>query len=166
MTHVHTLPHTTNLTERILRVRFCLPLYPFLRSFSLQITTGTTKTVTTRTDIVLPDTMTGETATAVIETETGNATRDAIGIEDTTGIVIDGTTTGGPEDTREEEEGDTDENARKDLVEGAMTKCKLTALQRVTAATAREGGVLSVVGTVWALPNEGVLPRQMRPRFL
>jgi hypothetical protein len=44
--HPHTLPHTTNLTERVLRVRFCLPAYPFLRSFFLQITTGTTKTDT------------------------------------------------------------------------------------------------------------------------
>ena len=99
--------------------------------------------------------------TAVIGTGKGIATRDAIEIEDTTGIVIDGTTTGGLEDTREE--GDTDENARKGLVQNAMTRCKLTLLQRVTAATAREGGVLSAVGMVWALPNGGVPPRQTLP---
>lgn len=107
--------------------------------------------------------MSGETATEAIETGTGIATRDATEIEDTTGIVIDGTTTDGLEDTREE--GDTDGNARKDLVGGAMTRCKLTPLQRVNAAaTAREGGAPSAVGMVWALPNEGVQPRQMLPR--
>ena len=54
-----------------------------------------------------------------IETGTGIATRDATETEDTTGIVIDETTTGDLEDTteeEEEEEGDIDENARKGLV--------------------------------------------------
>jgi len=67
--------------------------------------------------------MTGETATVAIETGTGIATRDATETEDTTGIVIDETTTGDLEDTTEEEEeeeeegeGDIDENARKGLV--------------------------------------------------
>ena len=159
MTH---LPHTTNLTERVLRVRFCLPAYPFLPSFFLQNTTGTT-----RTDTALLGTMTGETATAVIETGTGIVTTDATGKEDTTGIAIDGTMIGGLDDTKEE--GDIDENARKDLAQGATTRCKLTALllQRVTAAaTVIEEGAQNVAEMVWALQSEGALPQQMRSHSL
>ena len=114
--------------------------------------------------------MTEETATVAIETGTGIATRDATETEDTTGIVIDGTTTGDLEDTTEEEgeeeEGDIDENARKGLAEGATTKCKSTALQRVSAATVREDGALNVARMAWALRNEGALRQQMRPHYL
>ena len=131
-------------------------MYPFLRSFFLQVTTDTTTTATAR-----PDTMTGETATVAIETGIGIATRDATETEDTTGIGIDVTTTGGLEDTKEEEEeeeGDIDENARRDLVRDATTKCKLTALQRLSAATVViEGEAKNAVGMVWALRNEGAL---------
>ena len=90
-------------------MRFYLPAYPFLRSLFPQITTGTTKTDTAR-----PDTMTEGTATVVIETGIGIATTGATGTEDMTGIVIDGTTTDGLQDTTGV--GDTDENARIDLV--------------------------------------------------
>ena len=150
-THIHTLPHTTNLTERVLRVRFCLPAYPFLHSFFLQITTGTTKT-----DTALPGTMTEETATVAIETGTGIATRDATETEDTTGIVIDGTMTGDLEDTTED--GDTEENARRDLVRGATTKCRSMALQRVTVTSAIEGETRNAEGTAWVPQNGGALP--------
>jgi len=125
----------------------------------LQNTTGTTKT-----DTALLGTMTEGTATVVIETETGIVTTDATETEDTTGIVIDATTTGGLEDTREGE--DTDGNARRDLAQGATTTCKLMALQRVTAPTVTEDGARNVAGTVWALRNEGALPRQTRSRCL
>lgn len=69
-----------------------------------------------RIDTAHPDTMTEETATVVIETGTGTVTTGATGTEVTTGTVIDETTTGGPEDTREEEGGDIDGNAKRDLV--------------------------------------------------
>ena len=114
-------------------------------------------TGTTKTDTALPDTMTGETATVVIETGTGIATRDATETEGTTAIVIDGTTTGGLEGTKEE--GGIDENARKDLAQGATTICKLTALQRLTAATVIEDEPQNVAGMVWELRNEGALPQ-------
>ena len=126
-----------------------------------QITTGTTKTDTAR-----PDTMTEETATVVIETETGIATKGATGREDTTGIVIDGTTTDGLEDTREV--GDIDGNARTDLVEGAKTTCKSTVLQRPTAATVAtviEDGARNVEKTAWALRNGGALLQPTRPHW-
>ena len=141
---------------------FYLPVYPFLRSLFPQITTGTTKT-----DTAHPDTMNEGTATVVvIETGIGIATRGATGTEDTTGIVIDGTTTGGLEDTTEV--GDTGGNARIDLAQSATTRCKLTLLQRVivvTAATAIEDGARNVERMVWVLQNEGVLPQPMRPRW-
>ena len=164
MTHAHTLPHTTNLTERVLRVRFCLQAYPFLRSFFLQITTGITKT-----DTALPDTMTEETATVVIETGTEIVTKDGTETEGTTGTVIDGTTTDDLEGTTEEQgEGEEgiDENARKGLAQGAKTTCKLTALQRVTVATVRGDGALNVAGMVWALRNEGALRQQTQSHCL
>ena len=139
---------------------FYLPAYPFLRSLFPQITTGTTKTDTAR-----PDTMTEGTATVVvIETGIGIATRGATGTEDTTGTVIDGRTTDGLEGTTEV--GDTDGNARIDLVQGATTRCKLTPLQRVTAATAIEDGAKNVERTVWVLRNEGAPPQPMRPHWL
>jgi hypothetical protein len=102
--------------------------------------------------------------TVAIETETGIVTKDAIGTEDTTGTVTDVTTKGGLEDTRRG--GGIDENARRDLAQGATTKCKLMALQRVTAVTVIEDGVRSAERMVWAPRNEGALPRQMRSRCL
>ena len=155
MTHTH----TTNLTERVFPMRFCLPAYPFLRSLLLQITTATTKTDTAR-----PDTTTEGTVAVVIETGTGTVTTDATGTEDMTGIVTNGTTTGGLEDTTED--GDIDGNARIGHAEGATTTCKLMARQRVTAVTAIEDGARSVERMVWVLRNEGAPPRQMRPRWL
>ena len=104
------LPHTTNTTEQVIRVRFYLPAYPFLRPSFFQITTGTT-----RTDTAHPDTMTDGTATAVIEvTETGIVMTGATGTEDTTATAIDETTTGVLEGTRED--GGIDENAKRGLV--------------------------------------------------
>ena len=138
-------------------MRFCLPACPFLHSFSSQITTVTTKTDTARLD-----TMTAETATVAIETGTGIVTTGATGTEDTTEIVIDGTTTDGLEDTMED--GDIDESARRDLEEGATTTCKSMALQRVTAATVTEDGVQNVEKMVWVPRNGGALPRQTQPR--
>lgn len=108
--------------------------------------------------------MTGETATVVTGKETGTVMRGATETEDTTGIVIDGTMTDALEDTTEE--GAIGENARKDLAEGAKTKCKLTALQRVTAPTAIGDGAINVPGTVWALPNGGALRQQMQSNYL
>jgi len=153
------LSHTTNLTERVPRVRFYLPAYPFLRSFFLQNTTGITKT-----DTALPDTMTGGTATVVIGTETGIVTKDATEREDMTGTVTVGTTTGGLEDTRED--GGIDENARKDPAQGATTTCRLMALQRPIAATAIEDGALNVGRMVWVLRNEGAPLQQTWSRCL
>ena len=138
-------------------MRFCLPAYPFLRSFCLQITTGTTRTDTAR-----PDTMTE--GTVAIETGTGIVTTDVTGTEDTTGTVTDVTTIGGLESTRQD--GGIDENARRDLAQGATTKCKLTALQRVTAVTAIEDGARNAERMAWAPRNEGALPRQTRSRCL
>lgn len=138
---------------------FCLPVYPFLRSLFLQITTGTTKTDTAR-----PGTMTEETATVAIETGTGIVTTGATGTEDMTGIAIDGTTTGGLEDTTED--GDTDGNARKGPAQDATTTCKSTPLQRATAVTVIEDGARNVERTVWAPQNEGVPPQQTLPRWL
>ena len=123
--------------------------------------TGTTKTDTAR-----PDTMTEETATVVIETGIGTATRGATGREDTTGIVIDGTTTDDLQDTTEV--GDIDGNARIGLAEGAKTTCRLTALQSlsaVTVATVIEDGARNVERMVWVLRNEGVLPQPTRPYY-
>ena len=131
----------------------------FSPPFFLQITTGTTKT-----DTAPPDTMTGETATVTIEKGTGTVMRGATETEDTTGIVIDGTTTGALEDTTEE--GDIDENARKGLAEGAKTKCKLTALQRVTAPTVIGDGAINVAGMAWALQNGGALRQRTRSNCL
>jgi hypothetical protein len=158
-----TLPHTTNPTERVLRVRFYLPAYPFLRSSLFQITTGTTTT-----DTAHPDTTTDGTATAVIVTGTGIAMKGATGTEVTTANVIDGMTRGGLEGTRED--GDTDGNAKRGRVQGARTTCKSTALQRATAETV----VVTVIGdatpnvggTGWVLLNEGVPPPQMRSSSL
>jgi len=139
---------------------FYLPAYPSLRPFFLQITTGTTKTDTAR-----PDTTTEGTATVVIETGTETATTGATGTEDTTGIVIDGTMTDGPQDTTEGE--GIGGNARIDLVvEGVMTTCKLMALQRVTAATVIEDGARNVGRMVRVLRNEGALPQPTRPHWV
>jgi hypothetical protein len=104
------------------------------------------------------------TATAVIVTGTESVTTDATGTEDTTGIVIDGTTTGGLEGTKGT--GGTDENARRGLVEDAKTTCRLMALQRLTAATARGGEARNVGRMEWALQNEGAPPQRMRFRSL
>ena len=150
-------------------MRFYLPAYPFLRSLLPQITTGTTKTDTAR-----PGTTNEGTATVVvIETGTGIATKGATGTEDMTGIAIDGRTRDGLEDTKGVV--DTDENVRIDLVQGATTTCKLTPLQRVTAATVAtvataaaiviEDGARNAERTVWVLRNEGALPQPMRPRW-
>jgi len=117
-----------------------------------------------KTDTAPPDTMTGETATVMTEKGTGTVMRGATETEDTTGIVIDGTTTGAPEDTTEE--GAIGENARKGLPEGATTKCKLTALQRVTAPTVIGDGATNVAGMVWALLNGGALRQQMQSNCL
>lgn len=109
--------------------------------------------------------MTEGTATAVIGTEKGIVTKDATGTEDTTENVIDETTKGGLEDTTEGV--DIDENAKKGLVQGARTKCRLTVLQRVTAAvTVTEDEAQSAGGTVWALQNEGVPPLRTLSRSL
>ena len=145
-------------------MRFCLPACPFLRSLLSQITTGTTKTDTAR-----PDTTNEGTATAAIETGTGIVMKGATGKEGTTGIVIDEMTRGDLEDTTED--GDIDGNARRDHAPGATTKCKLTALQRLTAlnvanvATAIGDGARNVGGMEWVLRNEGAPPRQTRPQF-
>jgi len=96
---------------------------------------------------------------------TGTVMRGATETEDTTGIVIDGTMTGALEDTTEEE-GAIGENARKDLAQGAKTKCKLTALQRVTAPTVIGDGAINVAGMVWALQSGGALRQQMRSNCL
>jgi hypothetical protein len=104
------------------------------------------------------------TATAVIGTGTGIVMTGATGTEDTTGTVIDVTTRGGQEDTTED--GDIDENAKRDLVGGVRTKCKSMPLQRVTAATVTEDEARNAEGTVWAPLNEGVLLLQTPSRSL
>ena len=139
-------------------MRFYLPAHPFLRSFSLQITTGTTTI-----DTALLDTTTEGTATGVIVTGIEIVTTDATGTEDMTAIAIEEeTTTGGLEGMKEDE--DTGESVRRGLAQGAKTTCKLTALQRVTAVTVTEDEARNVAeeGTVWELLNEGAPPQQMR----
>ena len=97
---------------------------------------------------------------------TGITRIDATGTGYTTAIAIDRTTTGNLEDTMgDEEEGDIDENAKRGLDQGVTTKCKLMALQKVTAvATVIEDGARNVARIVCALRNEGALPQQMRSR--
>lgn len=139
-------------------MRFYLLEHPFLHPFLSQITTATT-----RTDTALPDTMTGETATAVIATGIGIVTTDATGIEDMTGTVIDGTMTDGPGDTKDEGTG---ESARRDLVQGAKTKCRLTPRRRMIVVTETEDEPRSVEGMAWELRNEEAPPHKTRCRSL
>ena len=133
-------------------MRFYLPACPFLYPPFLQITTGTTKT-----DTALPGTTNEGIVTVVIEvTETGIVTTGATATGGTTGTATDETMTGGLEDTTED--GDTEENARRDLVRGATTKCRSMALQRVTVTSAIEGETRNAEGTAWVPQNGGALP--------